>query len=277
MAKTSPGFWPVVLSRAWGIAAISALGELLVPPRLTAVALRLAVQLFLVVCLWRGLYAHTGVTAGIDREQAVGYAVLATLAIRMRSIDRSTGRDTVLQHMNFGTIVYWFLRPLTPRHYYALRAVGDQLYGFVWALAGYLVCWAVGAVELPGSGRVLTVFLLSLLLGQWVLYHVMLMIDLMCFWTLRNNAALLILQFTQNLLSGVYAPLWFFPAWFVTVSSFLPFQYSLNVPLSIYIGRIPLGAAPRYLMYQVLWGAGLALCTRWLWHRSARRVISQGG
>lgn len=65
------------------------------------------------------------------------------------------------------------------------------------------------------------VFGLSVLLGQWVLYYVMLVIDQLCFWTLRNGAAILILVFAQNLLSGVYAPLWFFPDWFITLSRFL--------------------------------------------------------
>ena len=106
---------------------------------------------------------------------------------------------------------------------------------------------------------------------------VMLVIDQMCFWTLRNGAAMLILIFAQNLLSGVYAPLWFFPDWFITLSGFLPFQATLSVPLSIYIGRIPLSDAGGQLAIQAGWAVALTLFTRFLWRRAARRVISQGG
>lgn len=262
---------------AWRAARVTPLGELHAPPRMTAVLVRLAVQVVLVASLWQGLYAHTGTTAGLDRGQAVTYAVLAVLASRLRELDQYAGRDTVLQHMHFGTIVYWYLRPMPPQRYYALRALGEQLYGLAWALGGYAVCLAAGVVEPPGSAAVAGVFALSLLLGQWVLYYVMLVLDQLCFWTVRNNAAMLILIFAQNLLSGVYAPLWFFPDWFVTLSSFLPFQATLSVPLSLYIGRIPLSDAGFQLAVQAGWVVVLALFTRFLWRRAARRVISQGG
>jgi len=262
---------------AWRTARVTPLGELHTPPRMTAVLLRLTVQVVLVASLWHGLYARTGTTAGLDRDQAVSYAVLAVLASRLRELEQSAGRDTVIQHMHYGTIVYWYLRPLPPQRYYALRALGEQLYGFAWALGGYVVCLAAGVVEPPGSAAVAGVFALSLLLGQWVLYYVMLVTDQWCFWALRNNAALLILIFAQNLLSGVYAPLWFFPDWFVTLSAFMPFQATLSVPLSLYIGRIPLSDAAGQLAIQAAWVVLLALFTRFLWRRAARRVISQGG
>ncbi|MFJ6213480.1 ABC-2 family transporter protein [Streptomyces sp. NPDC092296] len=252
-------------------------GELLTPPRLTATAARLAVQVFLAVCLWRGLYAHTTSAAGLDREQAVTYAVLAVLATRIRGLDRQSGRDTVVNHLRTGTIVYWFLRPLPPRRYYMLRALGEQLYGFGWVLAGYLACLAAGVVGPPASAAAAAGFAAGLLLGQLVLHQITLLIDLMCFWTLRDGAALRILQFAQNLLSGSFAPLWYFPGWFLTMSAFLPFQATLNTPLSLYIGRIPPADAPRQLAIQALWVVGLSVLTRWLWRRAARRVVSQGG
>jgi ABC-2 type transport system permease protein len=262
---------------AWRVARVTPLGELSAPPRMTGVALRLLVQVVLVASLWHGLYSHTGTTAGLDESQAVTYAVLAVLASRLRELDQFAGRDTVIQHMHFGTIVYWYLRPLPPHRYYALRALGEQLYGFAWALGGYLICLAAGVVEPPGSAAVAGVFLLSLLLGQWVLHYIMLATDQWCFWALRNNSAILIIIFAQNLLSGVYAPLWFFPDWFVTMSGFLPFQATLNVPLSIYVGRIPLSDAAGQLAVQAGWVVVLALFTRFLWRRAALRVVSQGG
>jgi ABC-2 type transport system permease protein len=262
---------------AWRAARVTPLGELLAPPRMTAVLLRLAVQVVLVVSLWRGLYAHTGTTAGLSRDQAVTYAVLAVLASRLRELDQYANRDTVLQHMHFGTIVYWYLRPLPPRRYYALRALGEQLYGLAWALGGYAVCLAAGVVQPPESAAVAGVFALSLLLGQWVLYYILLATDQWCFWALRNNAAIMIIVFAQNLLSGVYAPLWFFPDWFVTLSGYLPFQATLSVPLSLYVGRVPLSDAVGQLAVQAGWVVVLALFTRFLWRRAARRVVSQGG
>lgn len=244
---------------------------------MTATAIRLFVQVCLVVYLWRGLYTNTASSAGLNETQAVSYAVLAVLASRIRGLDRRAGRDTVIQHLHFGTIVYWYLRPLNPRRYYALRALGDQMYGFCWVLAGYVLSLAVGVVAVPASPEVAAVFLVSMLLGQLVLHYVMMLVDLLCFWTLRNDAAVLIIVFAQNLLSGVYAPLWYFPDWFITLSAFLPFQSTLGVPLSIYVGRIGVEDAFGQMAIQGVWIVLLALLTRRLWDRAGRRVVAQGG
>lgn len=264
---------PLALRAAW----ITPLGELLSPPRIAATAVRLAIQVFLVVFLWRGLYGHTATKSGLDRGQAVTFAVLAVLATRIRGLDRSAGRDTVFLHLHLGTIGYWFLRPLAPPRYYVLRAVGDQLYGSVWVAAGYAAGLAAGVIDPPASAASAVACAVSLLLGQAVLHELNLLTDLMCFWTLHNGSAVQMIQFAQNLMSGAYAPLWYFPGWFIAMSSFLPFQSTLNTPLSLYIGRIPLAQARGDLLFQAAWVAGLALLSRLLWRRASRRVAVQGG
>jgi ABC-2 type transport system permease protein len=263
--------------RACRIARISALGEVLSPGRITAAAIRLSAQLFLVVCLWRALYANTEVSAGLTKDQAVTFAVLAVLAMRIRLVDRRAGRDTVFQQMTFGTIVYWFLRPVPVRRYYLLRSAGDQLYGMTWAFVGYVICRAAGALSGPVSGAGALAFAASFLLGQCILYYMMLLTDQICFWTIRNSSASDILMFAQNLLSGAYAALWYFPGWFQRASSVLPFQGTMNVPLSFYVGRLPVSALPGQLAVQAIWIIVLALFTRMVWQRASTRVASQGG
>ncbi|MBB5078740.1 ABC transporter permease [Nonomuraea endophytica] len=261
----------------WRTGAITAVTEWHSPSRMTAAGLRLAVHLFLVVCLWHALYAGTTVSAGLTEAQAVTYAVLAVLIVRPRANDRYSARDTVIQHINFGTIVYWFLRPLPARRYYFFRAAGDQVYGLAWALAGYLVCLAAGVLDPPPSAGAALAFAATFALGQAVTYYLLLLTDQLCFWTIKNSSAVDIMMFTQNLLSGAYAALWFFPGWFQALSAALPFQATINVPLSFYVGRLPLSELPGQLALQGFWVLLLAALTRFLWTRAAGRVVAQGG
>jgi ABC-2 type transport system permease protein len=263
-------------SRQWRVSGITALGELLSPGRMAALALRLTVQIFLVVMLWRALYEDTGTSAGLTRPQAITYAVLAVLVMQMRFIDRWIGRDTMLQHMEFGTIIYWYLRPVPARRYYFWRAAGDQLYGLAWALAGYAVCLLTGVISPPAPAGA-AAFVVTFALGQVVQYYLTLLTDQMCFWAVRNDSAVLFLRFAQNLLSGAYAALWYFPGWFQAMSAVLPFQSTLNVPLSFYVGRLPAGDLPAQIAVQAGWVVALALLTRLLWRRAAEHVVSQGG
>lgn len=261
----------------WRVARVTPLGEMVQPTRITGTAIRLAAQVFLVFCLWRALYSQVDSAAGLGRDQAVTYAVLAALATQIRGLDRTAARDSMLQHIQQGTVLYWFLRPIPPRRYYLIRALGDQAYGFAWVLTGYAVCLAAGAVTPPASAGAGAAFAVSMLLAQVIVYQLLLTVDLLCFWTLQNGAALMIVRFLQNLLSGVIAPLWFFPDWFLTLSTVLPFRYTLDVPLSFYIGRLPAADAPRMAGIQLLWCVLLASLTRLLWRRAAAAVTVQGG
>lgn len=265
------------MNRQWRAARVTPLGELLQPVRITGAAVRLVLEIALVTLLWRALYAGVESSAGLDREQAVTYAVLAVLALRMRGGERELSADSVLVHVQEGTILYWFVRPLRPGRYYLIRAAGDQAYGLAWVLAGYLTCRAIGIVSPPASAGAAVAAAVSLLLGQITLYYLLLIVDLFCFWAVMNKSAVQILGFAQSLLSGAFAPLWFFPGWFIALSAVLPFQGTLNVPLSLYIGRIPVAEAPREIAVQVAWCVLLAGVTRLLWRRAAERVTVQGG
>ncbi|WP_308406025.1 ABC transporter permease [Streptomyces naphthomycinicus] len=253
------------------------LSELLEPGRMVSTAIQVGSQVFLTACLWTALYAHTEVSAGLQEHQAVGYAVLAVLASRLRPLSRDMAPDSFYRHMREGTILYWFLRPLPPHRYHLVRALGDQAHGLLWVLAGYGLCTTAGVVPLPDGRWTLPAFLVSMFLGQVIVYQLSLILDLLCFWTVANSNALHVSHFVQSLLSGAFAPLWFFPGWFTTANSFLPFQSTLHIPLSIYVGRIPVNRVPREVAVQAVWCLLLWLITRTLWKRAESRVAVQGG
>ncbi|MEV5883866.1 ABC-2 family transporter protein [Streptomyces sp. NPDC052020] len=265
------------LRRAWRIAGISPLAEWHQPVRLTFTAARTAVQMTLVVCLWRALYDGTPSRAGLESDQAVTYAVLALLISQRAGLDRYLRRDTLAQHVQEGTVAYWFLRPLAARRYHLLRGLGDQAYCTCWLLVGLLAGLGLDVVQPPASAAAGAFAACSFLLGQFLLYQFTLAVDLVCFWTMVNHNALLSYQFLQNLLSGALAPLWFFPQWFQTMTSWLPFQGVINIPLSLYVGRIPSGEAWAHLAVQAAWCVLLLLATRGLWLLADRKIAVQGG
>jgi ABC-2 type transport system permease protein len=78
-------------------------------------------------------------------------------------------------------------------------------------------------------------------------------------------------------LAGALIPLWFFPGWFASFDRMLPFQSTLNVPLSLYIGRTPVSQLGGDLVVQAGWIAVLAAVTTLVWRRAAARVTVLGG
>jgi ABC-2 type transport system permease protein len=262
--------------RPWRAARVTAVTELR-PGRLITPLLMLTTQLLLTFWLWRALYAHVHASAGLTAGQATTYALLGIMYMRFRLVDRWPNGDAMSQLVLEGTIAYWFTRPVSPRRYYLIRAVGDLACGALWAAVAYGACLAAGAIGPPASAAAAAAALATLALGLVVLYYVQLTVDLLCFWSAVNDMLVTAVQFAVNVLAGAFAPIWFFPGWFQRADAFLPFQATLNVPLSLYVGRIPAGAAGRQLGLQALWCLALAAFTGRLWRRAAARVEVLGG
>jgi ABC-2 type transport system permease protein len=234
-------------------------------------------QIALSYFLWHGLYQTTAVTAGLNVDQAVGYAVLAALVIRVRWGTRLHSRESMWSLMRDGRIVYWFLRPISPRRYYLLRSLGEIGYWGCWAAVGFVVAVATGVVGLPASPARAAVAAVSFLAGQVLAHQLVLCIDLMCFWTTANHSAMRVYNFGHDLLAGAFVPLWFLPHWLLVTARWLPFQGTLNVPVSLYVGRLSLADAPREIGVQLAWCCVLLVVTRILWRRAGSRIGVQGG
>src|SRR5262249_55988689 len=115
--------------RAWRAARVTMLSEFYEWGRVTSTLVMLVVRCALTYWLCRALYSTTASSAGLDRRQATTYALLGVFYVAFRTVNRWASRDMLVQHMLEGTIAYWFLRPVSPRRYYCIRATGDLAYG----------------------------------------------------------------------------------------------------------------------------------------------------
>ncbi len=235
------------------------------------------VQVVLSYFLWRAVYANTDTAAGLDVNQAISYVTMAILIRRIRWGSHVYSRESMSALVRDGRIGYWFLRPVSARRYHLLKSVGEVLYWGSWSMVGFALGLATGVIMTPPSPAAGVVSAVSLVLGQALTYQLLLIIDLLCFWTTANRNATLVYSFSHDLLSGAFVPLWYFPGWFQSVVHWLPFEGTLNIPVSLYVGRVPVVDAPKQLAIQLAWCCVLGVVTHTLWQRAGRRVAVQGG
>jgi ABC-2 type transport system permease protein len=263
---------------SWGLLRVGVLNERAFRIRLAIAPMMIAVQLYLYDRLWTAVFQHTERAAGLTLKQTLTYSLMALLMARIRWNARTANiRDSIPIAVREGTIVYWFLRPISPGRFYMWRQAGDVAYGMMWALLGYAVLLSAHIIDPPHGVEGAVVFVVSLYLGQVVLYYLGQIVDVAMFWMLSNFGLALMYYFIQDLLSGVFVPLPFMPPLLLTIATWLPFSSGVNVPLSLYVGRTPLSHAPGQLALQLGWCVVLALITRWLWSRASHRVTVQGG
>jgi len=264
--------------RSWRLLRVGVLNERAFRIRLVIAPMTLAVQLYLYDRLWTAVFRHTTKAAGLTLKQTLTYSLMALLIARIRWNARGfLTRDSVAISVREGTIAYWFMRPISPGRFYMWRQAGDMAYGAAWALLGYAVILAAGVIDPPRGAKGAVIFAVSLLLGQIVLYYLGAIVDIAMFWMLSNNGLSRMYYFVQDLLSGVFVPLPFMPAVMLAFATWLPFSSGVNVPMSLYVGRIPLSRAPEQLALQLFWCVVLGIVTKFLWSRASRRVTVQGG
>ncbi|MGH7490712.1 MAG: ABC-2 family transporter protein, partial [bacterium] len=156
--------------------------------RLVIAPLTLAVQLYLYDRLWTAVFSHTTKAGGLTLRQTLAYSLMALLIARIRWNARGfPTRDSVAISVREGTIAYWFMRPISPGRFYMWRQAGDMVYGAAWAVLGYTVILASGLIAPPHGLKGAVVFVISLLLGQVVLYYLGAIVDISMFWMLSNN------------------------------------------------------------------------------------------
>jgi ABC-2 type transport system permease protein len=247
-------------------------------PRVAATGFVIVTQVFLYVLLWRALYRGSGQSVvGLDVSQAITYSVLATLMGTGRVILEGASQETAQSKIRDGSVVFWFVRPLAARRYCAWRGLGESLYATAWLLGGLAVGALFGLVAFPPSGSADAVTVLSYALGQVVFYQISLLVDLTSFWTITSFGVNRLAAFAQLLLSGGLIPLWFFPGWIRAVADCLPFAATINIPVSLYTGRIAVANSLPYLAEQVLWCVLLTVLGRLMWRSAARRLLVLGG
>ncbi len=228
------------------------------------------------LALWSEVAREAPVGAFGQREFVAYF--LATLGVRML-----TG-SWVVWEMNTeirqGDLAMRLLRPIHPFIHYAT----DNLAGFplrvVFALPVVVVGFAwLGPPHAPFvtvAGRVLLALFATF--GAWALvFAAMLAIgSLGLFW--ESSLALYDLWLGLFFIfSGYLMPLALFPGWLRTITWWLPFRYTLALPVETLLGLESIGQALRSLVVQWAYVAGLLTIALVLWRRGLVRYSAFGG
>jgi ABC-2 type transport system permease protein len=262
--------WPRGMSRLLLIVPMS-----LISYRADAIVriLMIVSRVFLFFFLWSAVYRPGQVTGGLDLRQAITYSTLAALL----AADRGYPTETFSDRIRDGTVVYLFLRPLSPVRYFWGVQLGGIAFRLVLILSGAAIGIAAGVVSLPSSPALLLVVLIGLFLADLLFSVLMLLLELVAFWTTDIRGVRDLFLFAVALLTGALVPIWFFPDWAVSLLAWTPFPSAASTPISLYIGRIPAADAGVALLIQAGWLVALTAFTALLWRRVEDRVVVQGG
>ncbi|AXE38736.1 ABC transporter permease [Acidipropionibacterium virtanenii] len=234
----------------------------------------LLIQVWLLKVVWTTVYGNSTTVRGIDRTQAVSYAVLAACIQTALMPWQFSGLNA---RVRTGQIGIDMTRPL--------GLIGQVLAQNAGTLAGRLpitaigIAWAVviGALALPPQVGTLGLWILSTLLGVAISLILNLLVSMASFWSLEIGGYMMVYRLGSGLASGALIPLWFMPGPLATILDWLPFRAQMFTPLSIYFGTATGADAWAAIGVQAAWILILAGLLALVWHRAEHKVVVLGG
>ncbi|WP_028561122.1 ABC transporter permease [Paenibacillus pinihumi] len=228
------------------------------------------------VFLWKAAYGN-----GTEQVQALTLQDLTTytiLSIMLASVFVCDVQDTIYSKIREGQIVTDFYRPIPLLACYLADDIGGMLSSMVNKVIPLFIFAALFfGVPWPASPLSFLLFIPSCLLSYAILWLLSALIGLIAFWVMELGNMGMVKDSIVRVLSGSIVPLWFFPESIQTISKFLPFQYTYQTPLGIYIGNIGVREGLMAMGIQLIWVVLLYVLLAAGWRRSKSKTLIQGG
>ena len=224
--------------------------------------------------LWLALFSSGNVTDVTFSETITFFVINDVILIWLFSNYGSTiGAD-----IKSGDIALRLVRPF-PYHLQLISSFhADALATTLFrALPMLLIAIIFIGVLPPISTVALLIFLLATVLGAIIFSLIDLIISYSAFWLKEYWYLSWFKQALFILFGGFLVPLWFYPEWLRRISEFLPFQFTLFIPIEIYLGRIPANNLISVVGMQLFWIALLFIIERSLWKLAQHKLVVQGG
>lgn len=270
---------PISLRRFWvhltAFAAISLKQQMAYTAWFWADLLGQVVLMAIGVAFWSAVYAVTPAVGGLDRQQTIAYVLASNIVGLVVSWSMVWDLGAMLQS---GAIATELSRPVD----FQLRMYATKLAEVGSAVVKHMLflgaaAWLLFGFRPPADPRVWLWFLLSMLVGNAVLFFSDWIFSLSAFYTTEVRGLLILRDGFASFFSGFMIPLPAMPEWLQQVAHVLPFGQILHTPVAILTGITPVSEAPRALVGQVCWLVGLILVSRPLFRLAVRRVTVQGG
>jgi ABC-2 type transport system permease protein len=257
------------------IARLSIIGSLAYRFEVFAATVSNFILLLTTVYLWKAAYKGVHAVAGVSEKQMLTYAIMSAL---ISSVMLNRVQGVMFNKVRQGQIAVDFIRPLTPLAQWFFEDIGVSISALVIYL-GPLLLASVAFIQLPtpASPGAFACFLVSSLFCYGILWLMSGIMGCVSFWVTDLGNLGIIKSYLVRIFSGGFVPLWLFPPAVRTASRFMPFQYTYQTPLGIFVGKIPLRDALPAMGLQIVWIGILGAILWAVWQGGWRRVAVQGG
>lgn len=228
------------------------------------------------VYIWKAAYQNSEViVSGVNETEMVTYTIISII---LSTFFTNSIQDTLNQRIRDGNIAVDFLRPVHLLVSYFADEIGRSLSSLITKGAViFLISSIVFQIPLPKGTLHFFLFIISCVISFVILWMLSAIVGVFAFWVVELGNMGMVKDAIILFLSGSFVPLWYYPKELQLLSAFLPFQYTFQTPLSIYIGQLSGVDAWKSIGIQIIWTVLFGFILAYLWKRAQYRTFVQGG
>lgn len=248
----------------------------------TAALAGLTTQFFwgiMLIFIYIAFYSYGSAVDSISLSQIITYTWLnqsfyALLSVRLPD-------EEIADSISSGNVAYEIIRPYNLYFWWYIKILAKRVASGILriipvVILAFLLPEPYG-LSLPSSFSNFILFLVSLVLGIFIVTGINMLVHTVGFYTYNQNGIGQIINSLIEVLSGAYLPVVLLPMFIQKATYFLPFRMITDLPFRLYSNNIGINEGLISIMLQVIWVIILVIIGNLIVKKALKKVFVQGG
>lgn len=228
------------------------------------------------IFVYTAFYAARPAPQPLSLDEIITYFVLCQVSFMLMPFWGT--RSEVTSAIKDGSIALQLTKPVDFQAYWFADECGRALYYLLMrGFPTFLISILFFNVTIPQQPTILMTFTVSMMLAVFMSNAITITIFSSGFWTLDTTGISGMSYSIITLFSGMLVPIALWPEWLAHIARWLPFEGLIDIPFSIYLGKITGIAVWIAIGKQMVWNLFFIGLGRLFLTRGFSRLVIQGG
>ena len=228
------------------------------------------------IFVYTAFYASRAGPQPLNLNEIITYFVLCQVSFMLMPFFGA--RSEVTSAIKDGSVALQLTKPVDFHAYWFSDECGRACYYLLMrGLPTFLISIIFFEVAFPKQPPALMAFMVSMVLAVFMSAGITITIFSSAFWTLDTTGISGMSGSVITLFSGMLVPIALWPEWLAHIAAWLPFEGLIDIPFSIYLGKITGTAVWIAIGKQAVWNLIFIGLGRFLLSRGFSRLVIQGG
>ena len=225
--------------------------------------------------IWTVIFGEKNAIGGFTLPETITYLIGTGL---ISNITSTWVAHQMQKDIQSGWLSNMLIRPLSYSRVRLAMSISSKPVNLLIRTSVYIILAIFFRSKIILPTEIMSVFLVlvSVAIAFIISFLIDFLVGCIAFWTTTTQGVNGIMGTIADIFSGNFAPLTFFPKWFQSTASFLPYSYTRYFPMLIYLRKLSILKAIEGIGVQILWVVILYFVSNFFWKKGIRKYEGVG-